>query len=194
RGGRLTTPEGQEFSRSAPGTEAFKQDFARWSSLKEGIASLLDRYEAGLARQLAEREAAERGTTPLKDEVPDRYSESVIRYSRSLSRRPDTRWLMRFAYSVPLWAWLLGFALIVAVAVGAYRHARGVLTPSRRAVLIGLRILTLSAIAVILLRPVRLEPAPAASGRAVAVVIDDSRSMRLRGAADATTRLDEARQ
>ncbi len=101
---------------------------------------------------------------------------------------------MRFAYSAPLWAWLLGFALIVAVAVGAYRHARGVLTPSRRAVLIGLRILTLSAIAVILLRPVRLEPAPAASGRAVAVVIDDSRSMRLRGAADATTRLDEARQ
>src|SRR5690606_15288510 len=70
RGGRLTTPEGQEFSRSAPGTEAFKQDFARWSSLKEGIASLLDRYEAGLARQLAEREAAERVTTPLKDEVP----------------------------------------------------------------------------------------------------------------------------
>ncbi len=91
RGGRLTTPEGHEFSRSAPGTEAFKQDFARWSSLKEGIASLLDRYEAGLARQLAEREAAERVTTPLKDEVPDRYSESVIRYYRSLSRRPDTR-------------------------------------------------------------------------------------------------------
>ncbi|MFP5380130.1 MAG: SDR family NAD(P)-dependent oxidoreductase [Vicinamibacteria bacterium] len=90
RGGRLSTPEGQEFSRSAPGTEAFKQDFARWSSLKEGVASAFDRYEAGLAQRLAEREAAERVTAPLRDEVPDRYSESVIRYYRSLSRRPDT--------------------------------------------------------------------------------------------------------
>jgi uncharacterized membrane protein len=101
---------------------------------------------------------------------------------------------MRFAYSLPLWAWLLGFALIVAVAVGAYRHTRGVLPPSRRAVLVALRVVTLTAIAVILMRPVSLEPAPAASGRAVAVVIDDSRSMRLRAADGAETRLDEARQ
>lgn len=101
---------------------------------------------------------------------------------------------MRFAYSLPLWGWLLGLLVIVVVAVAAYRHARGVVSPARRAVLIGLRIVTLVVIGVVLLRPVRLEPAPAASGRAVAVVIDDSRSMRLPGAGGAATRLDEARQ
>ena len=87
----MATPEGPELSRSAPGTEAFKQDFAKWESLRQGVASAMDRYEAGIAQRLAEREASERVTAPLKDEVPERYSESVIRYYRSLSRRPETR-------------------------------------------------------------------------------------------------------
>jgi hypothetical protein len=91
RGGRMATPEGHEFSRSAPGTEAFKQDFARWESLRQGVASALDRYEASLAQRLAEQEAAERVTAPLRDQVPERYNESVIRYYQSLSRRPETR-------------------------------------------------------------------------------------------------------
>lgn len=91
RGGRLATPEGHEFSRSAPGTEAFKQDFATWEALRQEVATAMDRYEASLAQRLAEREAAERVTAPLKDQVPDRYSESVIRYYQSLSRRPESR-------------------------------------------------------------------------------------------------------
>ena len=91
RGGRMATPEGQEFSRSAPGTEAFKQDFARWDSLRKGIANAMDRYEAALAQRLAEREAAERVQAPLRDKVPDRYAESVVRYYQSLSRRPESR-------------------------------------------------------------------------------------------------------
>jgi hypothetical protein len=91
RGGRMATPEGHEFSRSAPGTEAFKQDFARWDSLRKGIANAMDRYEATLAQRLAEREAAERVQAPLRDRVPDRYAESVVRYYQSLSRRPESR-------------------------------------------------------------------------------------------------------
>ena len=91
RGGRLATPEGHEFSRSAPGTEAFKQDFARWDSLRKGMANAMDRYEAALAQRLAEREAAERVQAPVRDKVPDRYAESVVRYYQSLSRRPESR-------------------------------------------------------------------------------------------------------
>ncbi len=91
RGGRMATPEGQELSRSAPGTEAFKQDFARWDTLRKGIGSALDRYEASLAQRLAEHEAAERVQAPLRDKVPDRYTESVVRYYESLSRRPESR-------------------------------------------------------------------------------------------------------
>jgi hypothetical protein len=91
RGGRMATPEGHEFSRSAPGTEAFKQDFARWESLRKGVANAMDRYEATLAQRLAEREASERVQAPLRDKVPDRYAESVVRYYQSLSRRPESR-------------------------------------------------------------------------------------------------------
>jgi hypothetical protein len=91
RGGRLATPEGHEFSRSAPGTEAFKQDFARWENLRKDVATAMDRYEATLAQRLAEREAAERVQAPLRDKVPDRYAESVVRYYQSLSRRPESR-------------------------------------------------------------------------------------------------------
>lgn len=90
-GGRMATPEGQSLSRSAPGTEAFKQDFAKWEALKQDAASALDRYEASLAQRLAGEEAAERVTAPLRDQVPDRYSESVIRYYQSLSGRPESR-------------------------------------------------------------------------------------------------------
>lgn len=101
---------------------------------------------------------------------------------------------MRFAYTLPWWGWLLGLVVILVVAAGAYRHARGRLSPGRLGLLVILRVVTLAAIALILLRPVRLEPAPASTGRAVAVVVDDSRSMRLRGNGGAATRLDEARQ
>jgi len=91
RGGRMATPEGHEFSRSAPGTEAFKQDFARWDSLRKGVGNAMDRYEAALAQRLASREAAERVQAPLRDKVPDRYTESVVRYYQSLGRRPEPR-------------------------------------------------------------------------------------------------------
>ena len=91
RGGRLATPEGHEFSRSAPGTEAFKQDFARWDTLRRGVANALDRYEASIAQRLAGQEAADRVQAPLRDKVPDRYAESVVRYYQSLSGRPESR-------------------------------------------------------------------------------------------------------
>jgi hypothetical protein len=99
----------------------------------------------------------------------------------------------RFAYDLPWWGWALGILAVLMLAVGAYRHARPLLAPSRWLVLVTLRALTLALIGLVLLRPVRLEPAPAATGRTVAVVIDDSRSMRLRGE-DAASRLEQATQ
>ena len=99
----------------------------------------------------------------------------------------------RFAYALPWWGWLAGALLVLALAVGTYRHARAVLGAGQWTALVALRALVLCLIGLVLLRPVRLEPAPASTGRSVAVVVDDSRSMRLRGA-EALTRLDEARQ
>ena len=37
RDGGGSTPEQHEWSRSAPGNEAFKQDFDRWESLRKDV-------------------------------------------------------------------------------------------------------------------------------------------------------------
>ena len=101
---------------------------------------------------------------------------------------------IRFAYAPPAWAWALGGIAILLLAVAAYRHARGRLSPPRWALLVALRALALAVVALILLRPVRMEPATAATGRAVAIVVDDSRSMQLPDAQGVESRLQRARQ
>ncbi|HTV01104.1 MAG TPA: hypothetical protein VMF13_11220 [Luteitalea sp.] len=101
---------------------------------------------------------------------------------------------IRFAYAPPAWALVLGGLALVLLAVALYRQARPMLPAWRWGVLVTLRAVTLLLIALILLRPVRLEPAPAATGRAVALVIDDSRSMRLPDAQGVESRLQRARQ
>lgn len=100
----------------------------------------------------------------------------------------------RFAYTLPWWGWVAGALVVAALALAAYRHAWAVLPRPKWTTLVVLRTLTLVLIGLVLLRPVRLEPAPAATGRTVAVVIDDSRSMRLRGGGGTASRIAEARQ
>ena len=89
---------------------------------------------------------------------------------------------------------MLGGLAIVLLAVAVYRHARGLVSTPRWSLLVLLRTAALALVALILLRPVRLEPAPAATGRAVAIVLDDSRSMRLPDAQGVESRLQRARQ
>jgi uncharacterized membrane protein len=101
---------------------------------------------------------------------------------------------IRFAYAPPAWAWLLGGMAILLLAVAVYRSARPRMAGPRWLLLVALRVITLVVVAVILLRPVRLVPAAAATGRAVAIVIDDSRSMQLPDAQGIETRLQRARQ
>jgi hypothetical protein len=86
-GGR-GTPMHHEFSRSAPGTEAFKQDYAKWDILRKDVALALEQVESSLARKLTEREAKDRLNAGGDDRAPAEYAESVSRYYRSLARRP----------------------------------------------------------------------------------------------------------
>jgi hypothetical protein len=85
-----TTPEQWQRSVSAPGTEAFKQDFAKWESLKKNLLVALEQTESKLADQLRSRETRERLNAGRHDAVADSYRELVDRYYQSLAapRRP----------------------------------------------------------------------------------------------------------
>ena len=99
---------------------------------------------------------------------------------------------MQFAVSYPWWALLLIAAAIVAAAWGFYAGAIVPLPPRRRAVLAGLRALTLLALVACLLRPVRVVPPETDTDAVVPVLVDVSRSMRLTDM-DGASRLEAAR-
>lgn len=97
----------------------------------------------------------------------------------------------QFAVAYPWWVLLLLAAATVAVAWAFYAGAIVPLPPRRRAVLAGLRALTLLFLVACLLRPVRVVPPDTVSDAVVPVLVDVSRSMRLADRGDA--RIDVAR-
>ena len=80
-----TTPEQWQRSTSAPGTESFKQDFAKWESLKKNLLAALEQTESQLSDQLRARENKERLNAGRHDAVSDTYRELVDRYYQSLA-------------------------------------------------------------------------------------------------------------
>lgn len=88
-----STPEEWQPSVSAPGTEAFKQDFARWESLKQNLLLALEKVERSLASELRTQETKDRLNAGASDAVPDEYRLLVEKYYRSLAapRRPERR-------------------------------------------------------------------------------------------------------
>jgi hypothetical protein len=86
-----TTPEQWQRSVSAPGTEAFKQDFANWETLKKNLLTALDRTESQLSNQLRARENRERLNAGRHDAVSETYQQLVDRYYQSLAapRKPS---------------------------------------------------------------------------------------------------------
>ena len=86
-----STPEEWQPSVSAPGTEAFKQDFARWESLKENLLLALERVERSRSEELRQQQTKDRLNAGASDAVPDDYRRMVEKYYRSLAtpRRPE---------------------------------------------------------------------------------------------------------
>lgn len=82
----MSTPETHEFSRSAPGTEAFKQDYSGWETLRRNVDLAMERYEASLSQRLARNGPADRLDAGGSDRVPDAYRQSIARYYQSLAR------------------------------------------------------------------------------------------------------------
>ncbi len=86
-GGRMTTPEQHEWSRAAPGTEAFKQDYAAWQSLAADVAKALERAEASVASRLSTAAAKDRLRAGGSERVPDAYRQRVSTYFESIATR-----------------------------------------------------------------------------------------------------------
>ena len=97
---------------------------------------------------------------------------------------------MQFAAPMPWWGLVVAVAIAMAVAFVAYARPAVPLTIRQRASLMALRLCALLAVLLLLLQPVRTEPAPR-DAAVVAVLIDHSRSMGIRDA-DAGSRLERA--
>lgn len=89
-GGRMNTPERHEWSRSAPGTEAFKQDYANWQSLAGDVAKALERVEASVAARLSNAAAKDRLRAGGSERVPNAYKGRVSKYFESIATKPKT--------------------------------------------------------------------------------------------------------
>ena len=83
------TPENAGFNPgiSAPGTQAWKQDFAKWEELKKQMEVALEKSETALASRLREQEAKDRLNAGATQAVPEQYRRLVDKYYRALAQR-----------------------------------------------------------------------------------------------------------
>jgi hypothetical protein len=87
QGGAGLTFEGQGMTLSAPGTEAFKQDFAKWQEMKRQVNAALEQVESTLAKKLQERNAKDRLSAGADDQAPAAYQHQVDSYFKALATR-----------------------------------------------------------------------------------------------------------
>jgi uncharacterized membrane protein len=98
---------------------------------------------------------------------------------------------MRFSVVLPWWGYALAFGAALILGWLAYARVPVKLTPGRRIGLSALRALTLILLIVILLRPVVMVPPASASNSLLPILVDVSRSMRLKDP-DGPSRLERA--
>ena len=84
-GGAGFTFEGQGMVLSAPGTEAFKQDFAKWEALRKQVTLALDRAETSVSQRLQARQARDRLAAGVDDKAPANYQQQVDSYFKALA-------------------------------------------------------------------------------------------------------------
>ncbi len=87
RGGAGFTYEGQGMTLSAPGTEAFKQDFANWEQLRVQATQALDAAETTLSKKLQSKQARDRLAAGVDDKAPADYQKQVDTYFKALAAK-----------------------------------------------------------------------------------------------------------
>ena len=77
--------------RSAPGTEPWKQDFAKWDELKKQVAAALEKLETSAAARLREQQAKDRLAAGAAQTVPDAYRSLVEQYYKALADKSTSK-------------------------------------------------------------------------------------------------------
>ena len=175
---------------SAPGTEAFKQDFAKWEELRRQATQVLESVESTLSKKLQAKQAKDRLAAGADDKAPAGYQKQVDSYFKAIAaRKKPARCTLRIRFPggwrscsrrrSPGGRYL------------EYRRPLAPLTRAQRGVLVGLRVLALAALVLFLFRPIAMLPPVGARDAIVPVLVDVSRSMRLADA-DGQTRIARA--
>ena len=74
---------------SAPGTEPFKQDFAKWDELRKQVTLALDQAATELSRKLQARDARDRLAAGVDDNPPASYQQQVDSYFKALAEKKN---------------------------------------------------------------------------------------------------------
>lgn len=81
------TFEGQGMVLSAPGTQGFKQDFAKWQELTRQVTLALDNVESSVAKKLQEKSSKDRLASGGDERAPAEYQQQVDAYFKALAAR-----------------------------------------------------------------------------------------------------------
>jgi hypothetical protein len=79
------TFEGQGMILSAPGTEGFKQDFARWENLKRQATLALEQAGTRLSKKLQANDSKNRLAAGVEDRAPAEYQQQVDSYFKAIA-------------------------------------------------------------------------------------------------------------
>lgn len=79
--------EGQGMVTSAPGTQGFKQDFAKWQELTRQVTLALDAVESSASKKLQEKASADRLASGGDERPPAEYQQQVDAYFKALAAR-----------------------------------------------------------------------------------------------------------
>ena len=70
---------------ASPGTEAFKQDFAKWEDLRRQATQALEQAEASLSKKLQAKQAKDRLAAGTDDNPPPEYKQQVDSYFKAIA-------------------------------------------------------------------------------------------------------------
>jgi hypothetical protein len=86
-GGAGFTFEGQGMTVTAPGTEAFKQDFAKWEDLRRQATQALENAQSQISKKLQDKESKERLAAGADDKAPPEYQKEVDDYFKAIAAK-----------------------------------------------------------------------------------------------------------